>query len=145
MWLKKPAHYTCEYVDRKNKNAILRTCNFVLLVQNWAIFAVEMSSTVSTPHSQFQLNHARLFQLPKIGLVSLFFLFFFFFRQSVKVRNGLSDCLEIWYKKSWCKGASWYQVWLQYDKHSQQYLQLFTKSNTNMLSHPQGKPHMARS
>ena len=34
-------------------------CNFMLLVQNWTIFAVEISSTVSTPHSKFQLNRAR--------------------------------------------------------------------------------------
>jgi len=39
----------------------------------------------------------------------------------------------------------WYQVWLEYDKCSQSYLRLFTKNNTNMLSHPQGKPRMAGS
>ena len=41
--------------------------------------------------------------------------------------------------------ASWYQVWLEYDKHLQIYLRSFTKNNTNMLSRTQGKPWMATS
>ena len=38
---------------------ISHTRNFVLLVRNRMIFATEMPSTVSNPHSKFQLNHAR--------------------------------------------------------------------------------------
>jgi len=33
----------------------------------------------------------------------------------------LSACLEIWCTERWCKGVSWYQVWLEYDKQSQSY------------------------
>ena len=88
------------------------------------------------------------YELSKIGLVSLFF-FFLSFHLGMKVtikwkKNRLSDCLEIWYTKRWCKGASWYQAWLEYDKHSESYLRLFTKNNTNMLSRPQGKPQEAK-
>ena len=43
------------------------------------------------------------------------------------------------------KGGVRHQVWLEYDKHSQSYLQSFMKNNTNMLSCPQGKLRMARS
>jgi len=58
--------------------AIMRlscVCNFVLLVRNRTIFAVEMPSTVNTPHSKFQLNHARVWT-SKNWLS--FFVFFFF-------------------------------------------------------------------
>jgi len=54
----------------------LRICNFVLLVRNQTIFAVEMASTISTPHSKFQLNRPRQYELSKIGLVSSFICFF---------------------------------------------------------------------
>ena len=37
-------------------------CHSVLLVQNRAVFAVEMPSTVSTPHSKFKVNCARQFR-----------------------------------------------------------------------------------
>ena len=39
-----------------------RICTFVMLVRNRTIFAVEMPSTVSTPHFKFQLNRARHFR-----------------------------------------------------------------------------------
>ena len=39
-----------------------RIFNFVMLERNWTIFAVEMPSTVSTPHFKFQLNRARHFR-----------------------------------------------------------------------------------
>jgi len=55
------------------------------------IFAVEMPSTVSTPHSKFQLSiykHSRL-------RFSVFFPFYLLFHQGVKVTvNTLSDCLK---------------------------------------------------
>jgi len=35
--------------------------NFVLLERNQTIFAMEMPSTVNTPHPKFHLNHARRF------------------------------------------------------------------------------------
>ena len=34
----------------------------------------------------------------------------------------------------WCKCAYWYLLWLEYDKYSRHYLQLFTKNNTDILS-----------
>ena len=39
----------------------------------------------------------------------------------------LSDYLEIWYTDRQCKGVSWYQVSIEYGKHLQSYLRLFTK------------------
>jgi len=33
--------------------------------------------------------------------------------------STLSKSLEIWYTERWCKGATWYQVWLECNKHSQ--------------------------
>jgi len=59
----------------------MHICNFMLIVRNRAIFAVEMPSTVSTPHSKFQVNCTRRFrnELSKIGLVSLLLFFFFLF------------------------------------------------------------------
>jgi len=61
-------------------------------------------------------------------IFSLFFSFFLLKHESY--RNGLSDSLKSWYTKRWCKGASWYQVWLKYNKHLQSYLQLFKKNST---------------
>jgi len=46
----------------RTKMQFSRIRNFMLLVQNRMIFAVEMPSTVSTPHSKFQLNCARSFR-----------------------------------------------------------------------------------
>ena len=116
-----------------------------ILVRNWMIFAMEMPSAVSTLHSKFQLNCARRFRNINLQKLAQFSHFFSFFCKGVKVTiNGFSDCLEIWYKDRWWKGASWYQVWLKYDKHSKNYLWLFTKNSTNMLSCPQGKPCIAR-
>ena len=59
---------------------ILHIRNFVLLVRNWMIFAAEMPSTISTPHSKFQLNCARRFRdinFQKLAWFLRFFLFFF--------------------------------------------------------------------
>ena len=55
------------------------------------------------------------------------------------------DCLEIWHTEGGYKGASRYQLWLEYDKQAKRYERLFTKNNTNMLSRLQGKPRMERS
>ena len=50
-------------------------CNFVLLVQNWAIFAVEMPYTVSSPYSKIQVSRARSvflrYEFSKISIVSI--------------------------------------------------------------------------
>ena len=43
------------------------------------------------------------------------------------------------------KGASRYQLWLEYDKQAKSYERLFMKNNTNMLSRLQGEPRMGRS
>ena len=31
------------------------------------------------------------------------------------------NLVVIWYKERWCKGTSWYEVWLEYDKHGNGY------------------------
>jgi len=124
---------------------IMRIRNFVLLVQNWTIFAVQMPATVSTPHSKFQINCTRGFQDINFQKLAYLFLYFLFVLVWKFCGNKLSDCLEIWYTEKWCNSTSWYQVGLEYNKHSQSYMRLFTKNNTNMLLRPQGKPWMVRS
>ena len=55
---------------------------FLLLVQNWTIFAVKMPSTISTPHFKFQLNHAKRFwdmNFQKLAWRSFFIFFFLLF------------------------------------------------------------------
>jgi len=59
-----------------------RICNFVLHVRNQTIFAMKISSFVSTPHSKFQLNPARRFRDMNFQKLAFFlsscFCFFFF-------------------------------------------------------------------
>jgi len=61
--------------------------NFVVLLQNSTIFAVEMPSTISTPHSKFQLNHSRRFwdMNSKIWLSFFHFFLLFCFCKGIKV------------------------------------------------------------
>ena len=86
------------------------------------------------------------YKLSKIGWVSSLFILFLSFsiRLGMKVTNKWKLVIRLpwnWYTERRCKGASWYQVWLEYDKHSQNYLRLFTKKNN---LHPQSKLCMAR-
>jgi len=123
----------------------LRIHNFLLLVRNRMIFAVKMPSTtfkISTKSCQIFPRY----ELSKIGLVSSFiFLFFSSFHLGMKITIKWKRVIWLPWNLVHRKVASWYQVWLEYDKHSQGYSRLFMKNNTNMLSCPQGKPHMARS
>jgi len=94
-----------------------------------------MPSAVSTPHSKFQLNHVRHFWDMNFQNWFSFFVFIFFsifssFRKGVKVTIRWKQIIQLpwnWYTEKWCKHASWYQFWLEYNKHSQRYLQLFMK------------------
>ena len=58
------------------------------------------------------------YAISKIGLVSSFFLSYFSssFRAFTKTANALSDSLGT--QKGGYKGASWYQVWLEYSCHA---------------------------
>ena len=135
------ACHTREYIDRKNNNAI-----FAYMQLLAASTKLDNFCCGDALHRQYPtfLNCAR-YKLSKIGLFSWFFLLVFSLLFVKLCGNGFYDCLEVWYTERWYKGTSWYQVWLEYSKHLQNYLQLFTKNNTNMLSLPQGKLHMARS
>jgi len=147
---KKPARHTMSIFTGRIILQFLHMRNFVLLVWNQTIFAVEIPSTISTPHLKFQLNHARHLPIYKLAyIISLFSSFFHFsFRKGVKVTSKWNQVIWLpwnFVQERWCKGTFWYQVWLEYDKHLQSYLRLFTKNNTNMKWCPQGKPHMTRS
>jgi len=124
-----------------------RMHNFVLLVQNWTVFAVQMPASVSTSHSKFQLNRARRFRDISFQNWLSFFVFFFpcFFCLRIKVTIKWKQVIWLPWNLVHRKGTSWYQVWLEYNKHLLSYLRSLTKNNTNMMSRPQGKPCVARS
>ena len=75
----------------------MHICNFVL---QWTIFAVEMPSTVTSPHSKFQLNHTRRYQDMNFQNLAQFLCFFFFFFFSswyecyLKVEIGYLNALK---------------------------------------------------
>ena len=85
-------------------------------------------------------------RLQKLAQFLRFFSSFSFScRTLTKTANATSDYLEIWHTEGGYKGASRYQLWLEYDKQAKSYERLFMKNNTNMLSRLQGKPRMGRS
>jgi len=48
--------------------------------------------------------------------------------------------VQIWHKAKMIQGASWHQIWFKYKQNCQIYKQFFTKNDTYMLPHLQGKP-----
>jgi len=72
----------------------------MLLVQNWTIFAVQISATVCTLHSKFQLNRARI-QAFKNWLSFSFFFFFLSWHKSYhKAETGYLIALKFGTQKS---------------------------------------------
>jgi len=123
---KKLAHHTMSILTGKTITQFSLMRNFVLLKRNSTIFAVEMSSTISTPHSKFQLNCARHFQ--DINFQNLaHFLFSFDYSSRCESYHKVKTGYPIGLKFGTQKGGV---------RHMQNYLQLFTKNSTNMLSHP---------
>jgi len=119
--------------------------NFMLLVRNCMIFAVEMTSSVSSyPTFQISTKSCQAFpryKLSKIDLISFFFVFFFFLsKHEHKVEMGYLIPLKFRTKK----GGVRTHLCTMFG-HLQSYLRLFTKNNTHILSDPQGKPCVARS
>jgi len=105
-----------------------------------------MLANVITSHSKFQLNCSKRFRDMNLQkLAKFFFLLFVTVWKLPWNTKAFSNCLEIWYTERWDNGASRYQISLQHHKWLQSYKWLLAKNNTNMLSHLQGKPLMARS
>ena len=77
----------CEYIDKKNNNIIF---SFVLLQQNWTIFAVEIPSTISTPNSKIVSSVSKILTFKNwLGF------FIVFLKKVTIIAKVLSDSLEI--------------------------------------------------
>ena len=115
---KKLAATPLSILTGRTKMQFSRTCTFTLLLQNWPIFAVEMSSIVSTPHSKLWQKFW--------GKIQTFKHFFFLLSRclscpKMRTRNQVPWNLE---------ATSWYQVWFEYGNNLQNYLRLFTQNNS---------------
>ena len=104
--------------------------NFVLLLRNRKIFAVEMPHSVSALHSKFQL---RGFNFQKLAYFFIFLIFLSRYESYHKVEMGYLIALKSGTQKG---SIRVHQAWLECNKHLQSYLHLFTKNNTNVLSCP---------
>ena len=125
----------------RKKTQFLHLRSSVFPWWNKTMFAVDMPSNFSTPHSKFEQNRftrSRDIRLQKLAQFLRFFFFLFFFscrtltKTAIKRKCHIQFPWNLTHRRGY-KGASWYQLWLEYDKQAKSYERLFTKSNTNML------------
>jgi len=99
---------------------------------------VEMPSTVGTLHSKFQLNRARRFRDMAfknwLSFLVSFLLFSSWYESYHKVETGYLIALKFGTQKGGVRAHL--STRFAYDKHWKNYLRLFAKNNTNMLSRP---------